>query len=116
MKQCVKKAENMEKDPEKDFLKSIEYRKKMARQWSKIIINQKTTEKVSIEQIYDGMTDEDVGDDLSDVRKNTQTRLGTTLVQKQNRIDENIRQQNNPENTHEDTRSAAESDDLSLAA
>lgn len=57
------------------------------------------------------MTDEDLGDNLSNVKNNTQARLGTTLVQKQNRIDENVRRKNDSEDSPVD-RTAAESDDL----
>ena len=50
MKATLKKAEEIENT--QGFGASIEYRARMARMWSEIILNQIITEELSLEQIY----------------------------------------------------------------
>jgi hypothetical protein len=51
----------------------------MARMWSNIILNQVITEKLSLEQIYQGNFD---GDEVGDLKKSMQSRSGSILEKK----------------------------------
>lgn len=110
MKATLKKAEEIENT--EGFWASIKYRARMARMWSEIILNQVVTEKLSLEQIYQGNFD---GDEVWDLKRNMQARSGTILADKLDKFDALARKKDINSISRE-TGKAEESDELALAA
>ncbi len=91
MKASLRKADEIENT--QGFAASIQYRAKMARMWSQIILNQIVTENLSLEQIHAGNFD---GDEVAELKKSMQSRSGTILAKKLDEFDALARKKDEP--------------------
>lgn len=108
MGQCLKKAKEIE--DREWFSAALNYRIKMAGMWSKIVKSEIFTEKLSLDDIYNGNHDSDALDDL---KKKTQARSGTVLTDKLQKFETDARKDelNNPQ-----SKDTQPDDSLGLAA